>query len=219
MERVVVVDHPAVAERLAIVRDERMHAAVFRSSLDEIGLFLAYEATRALPTESRDVRTPVAATTARRIAAGVLVAPVLRAGLALLPGFLRVVPNAEVAHLGIFRDPRSLAPVPYYANVPTELRARPAFVLDPMLATGGSAIAACRILTERGASEPTVICAIAAPEGIAALREAVPDVRVVTAAIDERLNEHGYIVPGLGDAGDRAYGTAGSVPNAWRAIV
>jgi uracil phosphoribosyltransferase len=140
------------------------------------------------------------------------VAPILRAGLGLLPGFLAVVDDAVVAHLGFYRDPKTLAAVPYYANLPDDLAERDVFVLDPMLATGNSGSAALATLAQRGAKKPTFVCIIAAPEGIATLARAHPGVRIVTAAVDERLNDHGYIVPGLGDAGDRMFGSTSSVP-------
>jgi uracil phosphoribosyltransferase len=216
MERVHVVDHPAVADRLAGIRDVRTPPAVFRRLMEELGAFLAYEATRHLPTAAGSVDTPVGPAAVRRIAPGSVVAPVLRAGLGLLPGFLSVVEGAVVAHLGFFRDPDTLAAIPYYANLPDDLTGRPVFVLDPMLATGHSAVAALAVLAERGASQARVIAAIAAPEGIAHLRASYPDVTLVTAAVDAGLNEHGYIVPGLGDAGDRMFGSASSLPAHYR---
>ena len=217
MERVRVVEHPAVAERLALVRDAATPGAVFRRALEELGGFLAYEATRDLPVIAGSVETPVGPAAVRRIAPDVVVAPILRAGLGLLPGFLQVVEGAAVAHLGFFRDPATLAAVPYYANLPDDLTGRPVFVLDPMLATGHSAAAACAVLAARRAAAPRLICAIAAPEGIAHLQAAYPGVTIVTAAVDSGLNEHGYIVPGLGDAGDRLFGSASSVPSGYPA--
>ena len=216
MERVHVLDHPAVADRLAGIRDARTPPARFRSLIEELGAFLAYEATRDLPTLPDEVTTPVGPAAVRRIAAGAVVAPVLRAGLGLLPGFLAVVESAVVAHLGFFRDPETLVAVPYYANLPEDLTGRPVFVLDPMLATGHSAAAALGVLAERGAANTRVLAAIATAEGIAHLLSAYPDVRIVTAALDPGLNEHGYIVPGLGDAGDRMFGSASSVPAGYR---
>lgn len=206
------VDHPAVADRLARLRDHATPTALFRRLIEELGLFLAYEATRALPTERREVQTPLALAAERTIATRPVVAPILRAGLGLLPGFLAVVDDAVVAHLGFYRDPATLEAIPYYANLPDDLAARDVFVIDPMLATGNSGAAALGVLASRGAERLTFICAIAAPIGIARLRAASPGVRIVTAAVDERLNEHGYIVPGLGDAGDRMFGSTSSVP-------
>jgi uracil phosphoribosyltransferase len=212
-----VADHPAVADRLARLRDRSAPTPVFRTLIEELGAFLAYEATRALPMRDERVTTPLIEMTARRIATRPVVAPVLRAGLGLLPGFLQVIDDAVVAHLGFYRDPDSLQPVPYYANVPPELGDRHVFVLDPMLATGNSGVAAIDALVARGARTITFVCVIAAPEGIARVHGAHPSVPIVTAAVDAGLNDHGYIVPGLGDAGDRMFGSLTSVPDAVRA--
>jgi uracil phosphoribosyltransferase len=211
-----VVDHPVVADRLARVRDRDTPTAQFRRLVEEIGATLAYEATRRLATDAIEVRTPVGPARARRLAGRPVVSPILRAGLGLLPGFLQVIDDAEVAHLGFYRDPETLAAIPYYANLPAQLAGRDVFVLDPMLATGHSGKAALDLLATRGARKVTFVCLIAAPEGIATLRKAHPDVRVVTAAVDDRLNDHGYIIPGLGDAGDRMFGSASSLPLAAR---
>lgn len=211
-----VVDHPAVADRLARLRDRDTPTPVFRTLIEELGAFLAYEATRSLPMRDERVTTPLIETTARRIATRPVVAPVLRAGLGLLPGFLSVIDDAVVAHLGFYRDPQSLQPVPYYANVPPELADRHVFVLDPMLATGNSGVAAIDALVERGARTLTFVCVIAAPEGVAHVHEAHPNVPIVTAALDAGLNDHAYILPGLGDAGDRMFGSLTSVPVAVR---
>ncbi len=216
MERVEIVDHPAVADRLARLRDLATPPPLFRRLMEEVGTFLAYEATRGLALRDGTVSTPLGTARSRRIAGRPVVAPILRAGLGLLPGFLAVVEDAVVAHLGIFRDPATLAAVPYYANLPEDLAGAPVFALDPMLATGHSGSAALDALCARGAREPAFLCVLAAPEGIAHLQAQHPDARVVTCAIDERLNEHGYIVPGLGDAGDRMFGSASSVPAGYR---
>jgi uracil phosphoribosyltransferase len=207
-----VVDHPAVADRLARLRDRSTPTPVFRSLLEELGTFLAYEATRSLPLRNERITTPLIETNAQRIATRPVVAPVLRAGLGLLPGFLDVIDDAVVAHLGFYRDPASLQPVPYYANVPPELEDRHVFVLDPMLATGNSGVAALDALVERGARTLTFVCVIAAPEGAARIHQAHPNVPIVAAALDAGLNDHAYIVPGLGDAGDRMFGSLTSVP-------
>lgn len=211
-----VVDHPAVADRLARLRDRDTPVAAFRKLVEETGVLLAYEATRRLATTAGEVRTPLAPAPVRRIAHAPVLVPILRAGLGLLPGFLELLVEAEVAHVGFYRDPATLAAVPYYANLPDRLDERAVFVLDPMLATGNSGIAALRLLAPRGARDATFVSVIAAPEGIAALGAAFPDVRIVTAAVDARLNDHGYIVPGLGDAGDRMFGSASSLPLAAR---
>jgi len=216
MEGVHVVDHPAVADRVARLRDASTPTPVFRRLVEEVGIFLAYEATRALATRDEEVTTPVAQARVRRIAGRAVVAPVLRAGLGLLPGFLAVVDDAVVAHLGFFRDPETLAAIPYYANLPDDLSAATVYTLDPMLATGHSGAAALDVLTARGAVGPTLVCILAAPAGIAYVRAKHPGVQIVTAAIDEGLNDRGYIVPGLGDAGDRMFGSASSVPLAYR---
>lgn len=212
-----VVGHPAVADRLARLRDRDTPTPVFRTLIEELGTFLAYEATRSLPLHDERVTTPIIETTARRIATRPVVAPVLRAGLGLLPGFLGVIDDAVVAHLGFYRDPQSLQPVPYYANVPPQLEDRHVFVLDPMLATGNSAAAAIDALVERGARHVSFVCVIAAPEGVAHLQSVHPNVPIVTAAVDTGLNDHAYIVPGLGDAGDRMFGSLTSVPYTVRA--
>lgn len=211
-----VVDHPAIADRLARLRDRDAPTPVFRKLLEELGAFLAFEATRELPLRDERVVTPLVEMTAKRIATRPVVAPILRAGLGLLPGFLAVIDDAVVAHLGFYRDPKSLQPVPYYANVPDDLSERHVFVLDPMLATGNSGAAALDALATRGAKALTFISVIAAPEGVRTIHDAHPDVRIVTAALDERLNDHGYILPGLGDAGDRMFGSTSSVPVAVR---
>lgn len=214
--QLLVVDHPVVADRLARVRDRDTPVAQFRRLVEEIGATLAYEATRGLATDAVEVRTPMGPGRARRIARRPVAAPILRAGLGLLPGFLHVIDDAEVAHLGFYRDPVTLAAIPYYANLPDNLADRDVFVLDPMLATGHSGKAALDLLATRGARNVTFVCLIAAPEGIATLGKAHPSVRVVTAAVDDRLNDHGYIIPGLGDAGDRMFGSASSLPLAAR---
>ncbi|MGH7737130.1 MAG: uracil phosphoribosyltransferase [Candidatus Tyrphobacter sp.] len=209
---ILVLDHPVVADRLARIRDKATPVPVFRKLVEEVGAFLAYEATRALPLREERVETPLTDTTVKRIATRPVVAPILRAGLGLLPGFLQVVDDAVVAHLGFYRDPQSLTPVPYYANVPPELGDRHVFLLDPMLATGNSGVAALDALVERGARNLTFVCLIAAPEGIENVHAAHPNARIVTAAVDAGLNDHAYIVPGLGDAGDRMFGSLTSVP-------
>lgn len=216
MKNLHVVEHPAVADRLARLRDRDTPTPVFRKLLEELGAFLAYEATRTLPLAGQQVITPLTETVAHRIATRPVAAPILRAGLGLLPGFLQVIDDAVVAHLGFYRDPKTLQPVPYYANVPDDLSTRHVFVLDPMLATGNSGTAALDALATRGAIELTFISLIAAPEGVSTIHQVHPNVRIVTGALDERLNDHGYIVPGLGDAGDRMFGSTSSVPVAVR---
>lgn len=207
-----VVEHPAVRDRLARLRDRETPTPVFRKLIEELGAFLAYEATRDLPMRETDVTTPLTRAVEYRIATRPVAAPILRAGLGLLPGFLDVIDDAVVAHLGFYRDPQTLLPIPYYANVPDDLSQRRVFVLDPMLATGNSGSAALDALESRGANSITFISLIAAPEGIRTIHSAHPGVRIVTGAVDERLNDHGYIIPGLGDAGDRMFGSTSSIP-------
>jgi uracil phosphoribosyltransferase len=210
-------EHPAVADRVARIRAAETPAPVFRRLVEELGALLAYEATRSLRTVEVEVTTPLGSASGRRIATRPVVAPILRAGLGLLPGFLSVIDDSIVAHLGFFRDPESLAAVPYYANLPEDLKGADVFALDPMLATGHSGAAALDVLAERGARDIRLLCIIAAPAGIEFVQSKHPTASIVTCAIDERLNEHGYIVPGLGDAGDRMFGSASSVPAGYRA--
>jgi uracil phosphoribosyltransferase len=211
-ENLTIVDHPAVADRLARLRERSTPTYVFRRLVEELGGYLAYEATRNLPTHVERVTTPLEETEVTRIVPRPVVAPILRAGLGLLPGFLAVIDDAVVAHLGFYRDPKTLAAIPYYANLPDDLGGRQVFVLDPMLATGHSGSAALGALATRGATNMTFICIVAAPEGVKEVVRTQPSTRIVTAALDRRLNDHGYIVPGLGDAGDRMFGSTSSVP-------
>ncbi len=208
MEGVTVVDHPLVQHKLTLMRDKKRSTKGFRQLLNEIGMLLAYEVTRDLPLEPVEIDTPVATMQAPQIAGKKLVlAPILRAGVGFLDGMLTLVPSARVAHVGLYRDPETLQAVEYYFKAPSDLADRLVLVLDPMLATANSAVAAVDRLKERGARDLRFVCLLAAPEGIDRMRGAHPDVPIWTAAIDEHLNDHGYIVPGLGDAGDRMYGT------------
>jgi uracil phosphoribosyltransferase len=206
--RVTVVDHPLVQHKLTMMRDGERSTKGFRELLNEIGMLLAYEVTRDLPLEPVTIQTPLQPMEGRRIAGKKLVlAPILRAGVGFLDGMLSLVPSARVAHIGLYRDPDTLQAVEYYFKSPSDLADRTVLVLDPMLATANSAVAAVERLKSRGAKDLRFVCLLAAPEGIARFQEAHPDVPVWTAAIDSHLNDHGYIVPGLGDAGDRMYGT------------
>jgi uracil phosphoribosyltransferase len=208
MEGVTVVDHPLVQHKLTLMRDKNRSTKGFRQLLNEIGMLLCYEVTRDLPIETVEVETPLTTTQAPQIAGKKLVfAPILRAGVGFLDGMLTLVPSARVAHIGLYRDPESLQAVEYYFKAPSDLADRTILILDPMLATANSAVAAIDRLKERGARDMRFVCLLAAPEGIEKLRGAHPDVRIWTAAIDSHLNDHGYIVPGLGDAGDRMFGT------------
>jgi uracil phosphoribosyltransferase len=207
-QNVTVVDHPLVAHKLSLVRDKTTPSVQFRQLLREISLLLGYEVLRNLPTELRPIETPVGPTNAPFLKGKKLVfVPVLRAGLGFVDGLLELVPSARVGHVGIYREPETLTAVEYYFKMPEDLGERLVIVCDPMLATGNSAVAAVARLKETGAGEIKLLCLLAAPEGIKAFGEAHPDVPIYTAAIDSHLNEHGYIVPGLGDAGDRLFGT------------
>ncbi|MBB5763135.1 uracil phosphoribosyltransferase [Methylorubrum rhodesianum] len=206
--RVTVVDHPLVQHKLTMMRDGERSTKGFRELLNEIGMLLAYEVTRDLPLEPVTIQTPIQAMEGRRIAGKKLVlAPILRAGVGFLDGMLSLMPSARVAHVGLYRDPDTLQAIEYYFKSPSDLADRTVLVLDPMLATANSAVAAVERLKSRGAKDLRFVCLLAAPEGIARFQAAHPDVPVWTAAIDSHLNDHGYIVPGLGDAGDRMYGT------------
>lgn len=208
MEGVTVVGHPLVQHKLTILRDKDTSTRSFRALLREISVLLCYEVTRDLPLEDVEIETPVSAMTGKRLAGKKLTfAPILRAGMGLLDGMLEVVPSARVAHIGLYRDPRTLKAVEYYFKAPSDVAERLVIVIDPMLATGHTAIAAIDRIKEHGVKDIRFVCVLAAPEGIDVLRSHHPDVPIWAAAVDERLDEHSYIVPGLGDAGDRLYGT------------
>ena len=208
MQGVTVVDHPLVQHKLTLMRDKDRSTTNFRQLLNEIGMLLAYEVTRDLPLELVEVETPLEKTMKPMIAGKKLVfAPILRAGVGFLDGMLNLVPSARVAHIGLYRDPETLTAVEYYFKAPSDVAERMVIVMDPMLATANSAIAAVDRLKARGVTDLRFVCLLAAPEGIAKFTAAHPDVPVWAAAIDSHLNDHGYIVPGLGDAGDRMYGT------------
>lgn len=202
------VDHPLVAHKLSLMRDRATPSAQFRQLLREISLLLGYEVLRDLPLELRRIETPLTTMDAPFITGKKLVfVPILRAGMGLLDGFLDLVPSARVGHVGLYRDPETLRPVEYYAKLPDDIAERHAVVLDPMLATGNSTVAAVEKLVERGVKNIRAVCLLAAPEGLLAMQKAHAGVRVFAAAVDSHLDEHGYIWPGLGDAGDRIYGT------------
>jgi uracil phosphoribosyltransferase len=208
MAAVTVVDHALVQHKLGLMREKGTPMALFRQLLREVSALLCYEVTRDLPMEDVAVETPVARTTVRRLAGKKLVlAPILRAGAGLLEGMLDIVPQARVAHIGLYRDPATLEALEYYFKAPPHLDRRLVIVIDPMLATAHTAVAAVDRLKARGARNLRMLCLVAAPEGLAHFAAHHPDVPVWTAAVDERLNDHGYIVPGLGDAGDRLFGT------------
>jgi uracil phosphoribosyltransferase len=208
MQNVTVVDHPLVQHKLTLMRDRNRSTKAFRQLLNEIGMLLCYEVTRDLPIEDIDIETPLGPARAPVLAGKKLVfAPILRAGVGFLDGMLNLVPSARVAHIGLYRDPKTLVAVEYYFKAPEDVADRLVIVMDPMLATANSAIAAVDRLKERGVANLRFVCLLAAPEGLEKFRAHHPDVPVWTAAIDSHLNDHGYIVPGLGDAGDRMYGT------------
>jgi uracil phosphoribosyltransferase len=203
-----VFDHPLIQHKLTILRDRSTGHKEFRELVEEIAMLMAFTATSDLPTRTVEVETPLATARGATIAGQeVAVVPILRAGLAMEAGILRLMPTARVGHIGIYRDPASLDPHTYYCKLPPDIANRQVLVVDPMLATGGSAVASIDLLKERGARVIRLLVLIAAPEGVRRVQEAHPDVAIYTAAVDERLDDHGYILPGLGDAGDRLYGT------------
>ena len=208
MSHVTVFDHPLIQHKLSIMRDKDTSVKEFRELVSEVATLMCYEATRDLPLEEVEIETPVAKARVRRIAGKKLaVVPILRAGLGMVDGMLTMVPNAKVGHIGLFRDPETHEPVKYYCKMPRDIEQRAVFIVDPMLATGGSAIMAVDALRARGVTNLKMICLVAVPEGLKALLDHDPDIHVYTCAIDDYLNEAAYIVPGLGDAGDRIMGT------------
>ncbi len=208
MEMVHVLDHPLLQHKLSILRDENTGVKDFREIVSEVATLMCYEATRDLPLEEVEIQTPVAKAVTKQIAGKKLaIVPILRAGLGMVEGILTLIPSAKVGHIGLFRDPETLKPVKYYCKMPTDIAERDVIILDPMLATGGSASAAIDFVKEYGVKHIKLMNIIAAPEGIRRVQEDHPDVEIYVAAVDEKLNDHCYIVPGLGDAGDRIFGT------------
>ncbi len=208
MGKVVELNHPLIQHKLAILRNEETGVKEFRELVSEIAGLMCYEATRNLPLEEVDVKTPVAVAKCKMLAGKKLaIIPILRAGLGMVDSMVDMIPSAKVGHIGLYRDPETHMPVEYYCKLPEDIGSRQVFVVDPMLATGGSAIAAIDFLKKHGCKQITMMNIIGCPEGVAAVQQAHPDVDIYLAAIDERLNEHAYIVPGLGDAGDRIFGT------------
>ena len=208
MEMVHVLNHPLLQHKLSVLRDKNTGDKDFREIVSEIAVLMCYEATRDLPLQEVEIETPVAKTTARQIAGKKMaIVPILRAGLGMVEGILTLVPLAKVGHVGLFRDPETLEPVKYYCKMPSDIAERDVIILDPMLATGGSASAAITFVKEYGVKNIKLMNILAAPEGIDRVRRDHPVVEIYVAAVDEKLNEHGYIVPGLGDAGDRIFGT------------
>jgi len=204
---VVVFDHPLIAHKLASIRDKNTGHRSFRAALSQIAGLMVYEVTRELPTTERTIQTPMTQTSCRVLAGAITIVPVLRAGLGMIDGILEVMPEARVGHLGLARDEQTLEPTAYLNKLPRDLDDGPVILVDPMLATGGSAVAALSMLRQAGASDIRMICLVASPEGIERMRREHPDVTIYAAALDDRLDEHGFIIPGLGDAGDRMYGT------------
>ncbi|QHI72030.1 uracil phosphoribosyltransferase [Aminipila terrae] len=208
MGKVYVFDHPLIQHKTAMIRKIDTSVKDFREMVREISMLMGYEATRNLPLEEVEIETPMCKTTMKMLQGeDIAIVPILRAGLGMVDGMLALVPNAKVGHVGLYRDPETHIPVEYYCKLPTDIAKRQVFVVDPMLATGGSAIAAIDFIKDKGAKNIIFMCLIASPEGIEALQKAHPDVDIFIAAKDEKLNENAYILPGLGDAGDRLYGT------------
>lgn len=208
MCKLVICDHPLIQHKLTLIRDNKTNTKDFRELVDEVATLMAYEITRELPLQTVTVNTPVAETTSKLIAGRMLgLIPILRAGLGMVEGVVKLIPGAKIGHVGLFRDPETLQPVEYYIKLPTDVMDRQLIVIDPMLATGGSAIAAIDALKQRACTQIKLMSLIAAPEGVKAVQKMHPDVDIYLAALDKRLDERGYIVPGLGDAGDRLFGT------------
>lgn len=208
MSKVYVFDHPLIQHKLTYIRDKNTGTKEFRELVDEVATLMAFEITRDLPLEEIDIETPV--TTAKtKVLSGkkIAIVPILRAGIGMVDGVLKLIPAAKVGHIGLYRDPETLKPVEYYAKLPADVEERDFIIVDPMLATGGSAVEAINSLKKRGAKSIKFMCLIAAPEGVKAIQDQHDDVDIYIASLDEKLNDHGYIVPGLGDAGDRLFGT------------
>ncbi len=208
MAKVVIMDHPLIQHKIGIIRRKDTGTKDFRQTISEIAMLICYEATRGLQLDEVEIDTPICTTKAKELRGKKMaIIPILRAGLGMVDGMLTLIPAAKVGHIGLYRDPETLKPVEYYCKLPADCAEREVFVVDPMLATGGSSVAAIQMLKDKGCKNIHFMCIIAAPEGIEAMKEAHPDVDMYVGALDEKLNDHGYIVPGLGDAGDRIFGT------------
>ena len=208
MAKTVVMEHPLIQHKIGIIRRIDTSSKEFREMISEVAMLMCYEATRELPLAPVEIDTPICHTTVKELAGKKMaVVPILRAGLGMVDGMLAMIPAAKVGHIGLYRDPETLEPVEYYCKLPEDCANREVFVVDPMLATGGSSAAAIRMLKEKGVKNIRFMCIIAAPEGVKRMQEEHPDVDIYIGALDDHLNDHGYIVPGLGDAGDRIFGT------------
>ncbi|MCI5620754.1 MAG: uracil phosphoribosyltransferase [Lachnospiraceae bacterium] len=208
MAKVMVMDHPLIQHKIGWIRRQETGSKEFRTLISEIAMLMCYEATRDLQLSDIEIQTPICTATVKELKGKKLaVVPILRAGLGMVDGMLNMIPAAKVGHIGLYRDPETLKPVEYYCKLPEDCGEREVFVVDPMLATGGSSVAAIQMLKDKGVKNIRFMCIIAAPEGVKAMQEAHPDVDIYIGALDDHLNEHGYIVPGLGDAGDRIFGT------------
>ena len=207
MSKLFVSEHPLIQSKMAMLRDAETGSKEFREIIGEVAMLLSYEATRDLPLKEIQVQTPVDVAMCRTIDTKLAIVPILRAGIGMTEGLLRLMPTAKIGHIGLYRDPETLLPVEYYCKLPADSEEREVFVVDPMLATGGSATAAIQMLKDKGVKHIHFMCIIAAPEGVKKMQECHPDVDMYIGALDEQLNSHGYIVPGLGDAGDRIFGT------------
>jgi uracil phosphoribosyltransferase len=208
MAKTVVMDHPLIMHKIGIIRRTETGTKDFRQLISEIAMLMTYEATRDLELKDVEIETPICKTTVKELGGKKMaIVPILRAGLGMVDGMLNMVPSAKVGHIGLYRDPVTVQPIEYYCKLPEDCDKRDVFVVDPMLATGGSSVAAIQMLKNRGVKSIKFLCIIAAPEGVEAMRKAHPDVDIYIGALDEKLNDHSYIVPGLGDAGDRIFGT------------
>lgn len=202
-----IIDHPLIRHKLTIMRNKDTGTKDFRQNLDEIGGLMAYEVTRNLPVKEVEIETPITSCVGVELAKKIVVVPILRAGLGMVNGIMNLIPTVQVAHIGMYRDKETLQPVPYFEKYPPKFAEAEVIIVDPMLATGGSSIAAIDMAKKQGAKSIRLVCLVGAPEGVKAVEKAHPDVDIYLAALDDHLNEHGYIVPGLGDAGDRIFGT------------
>ena len=208
MSKVMVMDHPLIQHKIGIIRREETGSKDFRTLVSEIAMLMCYEATRDLRLSDVEINTPICTTTVKELKGKKLaIVPILRAGLGMVDGMLTMIPAAKVGHIGLYRDPKTLEPVEYYCKLPEDCANREVFVVDPMLATGGSSVAAIQMLKDKGVKNMRLMCIIAAPEGVKRMQDAHADVDIYIGSLDDHLNEHGYIVPGLGDAGDRIFGT------------